>query len=148
MVHFLVHELNEKLIPLEKYNIFQTNLVKYYHDSHLGDVVTRLIKIEQLTIVNYRDFCKYDRALTEIAIDFHKAQKLYLNNSFNLSFASIFMDGTKSDIVLSQVARYEKKSLEEVKSMDYQERAKKSAIIMVKEMILAIIETKLNSDQF
>jgi len=139
--------LTDQLIPSEKYDIFQTSLVSHYQDPNLESDVIGLINSRNLTKDNYRDFNNYKRDLASIAYDFHEANEGYLGNSFNRSFATIFQDKIQSDIVLSQIARQENKSLEEVKSMGYQDKAKKGGSMMIKEMILAIIETKLIGDQ-
>ncbi len=134
------------LIPLEKYRIFETDLVIHYRDPHLEDDVNILIKTQNLTVDNYRDFRSYDRELSQLAHDFHETNEGYLNNSFNLTFASIFQNPDNSDAVLAQIGRLDNKSLEEVKSLKYKEKTKKSGTMMIKEMILAIIETKLTQD--
>ncbi len=83
-----------------------------------------------------------------MAIAYHEIYSKYRDNTYQLAFASLFQNETTKSVILDQIAKHEHTTIDEIIKMDPISKFRKGSTILFKEMILAVIETKLNVDQY
>lgn len=124
--------------------IFGTKLASLFCDVNLFDDVCNLMVKKKITVDNYRDYDIYYDELTGLAIAYHESYSKYLGNTYQRIFASLFQNPETNLVILNQIAKHEHTTVSEIKKLNPKLKFRKGSTILIKEMILAVIETKLN----